>query len=194
MKKATPFVLAALLMVLAISCEKEPQVVPPPTFSISTIVIGKGLVIPEKLQGITLGSDVNFKFTPETEYSLYSVKINGVKVEDIYPSSTEAQYIVRGVNKNLNMEVNFVETNILLLSKLEPAWRLTKLELYKASDNTFIATSNLAQEEKARRLYHYYPSMEVKVINPDGTLYWSGKWNLAGDVYEQGNQTLKKKN
>jgi len=183
------FAVLVILLVVLVSCEKEPIPGPPPvTYAISTTVVGKGSVVPDKLPSVNLGSSVNFKFTPESEYSLYSVKINGVKVEDIYPSSTEVQYTVRDVNTNLNVEVTFVKTEILLLSKLEPALMWIKLDIYRADNDTYIRSSVLTQAEKSRKYYHHYPSMDMEVKNADGTLYWKDKWNLTQGTYQKGGQ------
>jgi len=188
------FAVLVILLVILVSCEKEPKPgTSPVTYTISTAIVGgKGSVVPDKLSGVILGSSVNFKFTSESGYSLYSVKINWVKVEDIYPSSTEVQYTVRDVNTNLYVEVSFVKTDILLLSKLEPAFKLKKVHVYRADNNQYLRSVVLTQEEKARKLYHYYPSMDVKVISSDGSLYWSEKWDLIEDTYKQGGQILKK--
>ena len=39
-------------------------------------------------------------------------------------------------------------------------------------------------------MYHYYPSMDIKIANPDGSIYWQATWDLKQDVYKQGGQTL----
>ena len=193
MKKLIFLTVFACLLIFFSSCDPEPipPGPPPVTYTISTVISGKGLVTPDKLSMINLGSNVTLKFTPETGYSLYSVKINGVKVEDIQPSSAEVSYTIHNINKNQNVEVVFVENGILLLSKLEPAWMWTKFDIYRADDNTFLYSVELTEAEKSRKMYHHYPSMEIKYINPDGSVYWQATWDLKQDVYKQGGQTLE---
>lgn len=192
MKKILLLAVIAILLTALTSCDPEPipPGPPPVNYAISTNIIGKGLVNPDKLSGVSLGSDVTFKITPETGYSIYSIRINGTLVEGFQPSASESSYTFKDVKSNLYIEFTFVETRILLLSQLEPAWIWTKLDIYRASDNSFMHEVELTQAEKSRKMYHYYPSMEIKYINPDGSVYWQATWNLTSDVYKQGGQNL----
>ena len=191
MKKILLLTVIAILLTALTSCDPEPipPGPPPVSYTISTNTIGKGLVTPDKLSGVNLGSDVTFKLTPEQGYSIYSIKINGTLVE-FQPSASETSYIVKDIKFNLYIDFTFVDTRILLLSQLEPAWMWTKLDIYRASDNSFMYEVELTQAERSRKMYHYYPSMEIKYINPDGSVYWQATWNLTGDVYKQGGQNL----
>ena len=190
MKKIVFLSVVLIIFVFFAGCEKPELPTPTVFHTLTTLVNGRGSVNPDKLSGIPLGSSVTLKFIPETGYSLYSVKINGVKIEDIQPSSGEVSWTIFNVNKNQEIEVLFIETDILLLSKLEPAWMWSKLDIYRASDNSFMYEVELTQAEKSRKMYHYYPSMEIKYINPDGSVYWQATWNLTSDVYKQGGQNL----
>lgn len=185
-----PIVLVILLLSFT-GCKKtDPPSPPPVTYTITTKISGSGTVTPDNVTGITLGSSVNLKFSPSIGNSLYSVKINGVKVESIQSSENEVSYTITDIKSNLSVEVEFVETRILLLSKLEPAWMLTKMDAYIAENNFFLAPITLTQEEKSRKYYHYYPSMEIIVLNPDGSIFWQEKWSLIGNMYKQGDQYL----
>lgn len=182
---------AILAIILASSCQRNPvPPAPPVTYSVNIVITGSGKVVADKTSGIALGSSVTLKFTPETGSSFYSIKVNGTKKEDVQPSATELSYTIQNVNYNLIVEVVFVETQVLLLSKLEPAWVWTKFDIYRADDNTFLYSVELTEAEKSRKMYHYYPSMEIKYINPDGSIYWQATWDLKQDVYKQGGQTL----
>lgn len=180
MKKIILFSVIVVLLVGLVSCEKEPRPGPPPvTYAISTTVFGKGSVAPDKLSGVVLGSSVTFKLTPETGYSLYSVKINGVKVEDIYPSTTEIQYVVRDVNTNLNIEVTFVETYNLLISVQNPPWRLKAMDIYK-EDGTYKYPFTLTKEDKEGRTYYHYPGGKTETLRIDGTpSFSSNDWSIS---------------
>lgn len=182
---------AILAIILSSSCQKNPVPPSPPvTYSVNIVITGNGKVVADKTSGIALGSSVTLKFTPEIGSSFYSIKVNGTKRVDVQPSATELFYTIQNVNYNLIVEVVFVETQVLLLSKLEPAWVWTKLDIHRADDNAFLYSVELTEAEKSRKMYHYYPSMEIKYINPDGSLYWNATWDLKQDVYKQGGQIL----
>ena len=186
MKKILLLAVIAILLTALTSCDPEPipPGPPPVNYAISTNIIGKGLVNPDKLSMINLGSNVTLKFTPETGYSLYSVKINGVKVEDIQPSSVEVSYTIHNINKNQNVEVVFVETDILIVSvksTAEKPWMMTIWNSYKASDGSFLERLNLNEENKTDKYYFLYPSMSVVVLEKDGGIR-NGSWSLKQSV------------
>ncbi len=176
MKKVIPFILAALLMVLAISCEKEP--IPPaplPTFKVNLIKIGDGSINVDKTTEIAAGSTVNFKIIPGQKSSIYSIKINGKSINAIIPFDSEYNYSYLGINAYLNAEITFVKTDLLIVSVQEPAWRWIKLDTYKAKNDSFSHQVTLAKEQLLRKHYFLYPSMVWKVISSDGTPYMQDK-------------------
>jgi hypothetical protein len=185
MKK--PVFLSVVLTILALmltGCDKPEPPAPAVFYTLSTIVSGKGAVNPDKLSGIALGSNVTLKFTPETGYSLYSVKVNGVKIEDIQPSTTEVSYTIQNINKNQYIEVVFVETNILTFSVKstgEKPWRLKLVQSYRVDDNTYLRNFPLDKEDRSDRYYYLYPSMTVVVLEEDGGVR-NGTWNLKQKV------------
>jgi hypothetical protein len=187
MKKVIVFSVAVtLLMVLAISCDKEPlPPAPPPTFAVSISVVGKGSVVTDKKEGITLGATVNFKFTPDKGNSLYGIKVNGKSINAIIPFDSEYDYSYYGVNTNLAAEITFVETDILMLSIQEPAWRLTKIDIYRVNDGSYSHSVSLTPEQLGRKYYHQYPSMKLKILNSDGSVLGQDDWNLKDSVYTQ---------
>lgn len=177
---------------LLFSCSKEQTIVVPPVkYSVTVTKIGMGSVNPLTVSDITSGGSVTLVLKPDAGYSLYSIVINNSPMQ-ITPTENEFQYTISGISSNKTVAVKFVKTDILLLSKLEPALKLIRIPVYRADNNQYIRSVVLTQEEKARKLYHYYPSMDVKVISSDGSLYWSEKWDLIEDSYKQGGQTLKK--
>ena len=192
MKKILLLTVIAILLTALTSCDPEPipPGPPPVSYTISTNTIGKGLVTPEKLSGVNLGSDVTFKITPEAGYSIYSIKRNGTLVEGFQYSASETSYTVKDVKSNLHIEFTFVDTRILLLSQKEPAWRFTKMEIFRARDNVFSHKINLTDIEHSFKIYLYYPSMDIKIFLPDGTIWWSEKWDLVGDLYKEGDAKM----
>ena len=183
----TPIVVFMLGALIVQSCEKEPPT-PPPTYTVSINKIGNGLVEVDKTQGITAGSNINFKFNPAIGYSLYSVKINGVKIEDIQPSTTEVSYTIQNINKNQYIEVVFEETDVLILSAKstnEKPWMLTRIGLYKVEGDVFIRNINLTQAEKTDRYYFIYPSMKTVVYQLDGGIR-NGEWGLRQRILKLG--------
>ncbi|NCU28486.1 MAG: hypothetical protein EOM85_02335 [Candidatus Moranbacteria bacterium] len=185
MKKVIPFVLAALLMVLAISCEKEP--IPPaplPTFSVNINKIGNGSATADKTTGITAGSTVNFKFTPDSGYSLYSIKVNDKSINAIIPFGSEYTYSYFGVNSNIKMDVVFVETYNLIISAIIP-WKLKAMDIYRENGD-FYFSFPLSPEDKEIKRYFYYPQGEVKMYYSDGSLYWSATWSISGNKFKLG--------
>ncbi len=192
MKKS--IILSVVLTILALmftGCEKPEPPAPVVFYTLSTIINGKGSVNPDKLSGIVLGSNVNLKFTPEIGYSLYSVKINGVKIEDIQPSTTEASYTIQNINKNQYVEVVFEETDVLILSAKstnEKPWMLTRIGLYKVEDGVFLANIDLTEAELTDRYYLLYPSMKTVVYQLDGGIR-NGEWSLKQRVLRLGSAT-----
>lgn len=182
MKKILLLTVIAILLTALTSCDPEPipPGPPPVSYTISTNNIGKGLVTPDKLSGVSLGSDVTFKITPEAGYSIYSIKINGTLVEGFQPSSSETSYTVKDVKTNLSIEFTFVETNILTFSVKstdEKPWYLTTVNVHKASDGSFLRYVSLYPQEKTDRYYFLYPSMKAVALEEDGGVR-EGTWGL----------------
>lgn len=174
----------AILLVVLLSCGKDPIPSPPPvTYTVSISKIGNGTVTADKLSEIALGSSVTVKFKSESIWSLYSVKINGVKVEDIYPSDTEVMYTIRDINKNINIEVVFVETGNLLISILNPPLMLKSMKSYDENNN-YSSSVDLTHEQLTKKLYFYYyspNSKELKILKENGSSS-SMSWNLSKEV------------
>jgi hypothetical protein len=189
-KKVILISLVLTILALFVGCEKPEPPVPPVTYTVSIVKVGSGSVETDKMQGITSGATVNFKFTPASGYSLYSIKVNGTSINAIIPFDSEYEYSYFGINGNLQIEVTFVKTSLLMLSVQEPAWKWTKMEKYRAKDDSYSHPVTLTFEQTARRFYYLYPSMDLKVLNPDSSVYGQNKWDLKNDVYIQWGDTL----
>lgn len=193
MKKIIFLTVFAYLLMMLTSCDPEPiPPGPPPVFyTLSTIVSGKGSVNPDKLSGIIPGSNITVKFIPETGYSLYSVKVNEVKI-DIQPTATEVPYTIMGINKDPVVEVEFVETDVLIFSVKsinEKPWMLIEVGVYKAEGDVFLRNWILTQAEKSDRYYFLYPSMDGFVYQENGGIR-TGKWSLKQKVLQLGSEVL----
>lgn len=192
MKK--PVFLSVVLTILALmltGCDKPEPPAPVVFYTLSTNIGGKGSVNPDKLSGIVLGSNVTIRITPETGYSVYSVKINGVKIEDIQPSTTEVSYTIQNINKNQYIEVVFEETDVLILSAKstnEKPWMLTNVGVYKVEGDIFLDNWYLTQAEKTDRYYFLHPSMKTVVYQLDGGIR-NGEWSLKQRVLRFGGTT-----
>lgn len=175
-----------LLMVgslLIQGCEKpEPPGSEPVFYTMSTLVKGKGSISPDKLSGIVLGSNVSIKLTPDADYSTYSVKVNGIKIDDVIPFNSEFVLDVKNIKSNTKIEVEFVETNILLISVKsinEKPWMIKKIEFYSVDGNRYLRDANLDPRMKSDKFYFLYPSMDIVVYQEDGGTR-KGSWGLTG--------------
>lgn len=189
MKKIIFLTVFACLLTMLVSCDPEPipPGPPPVTYTISTVISGKGLVNPDKLSMINLGSNVTLKFTPETGHSLYSVKINGVAIEEIQPTETEVSYVIKNINKNIFIEVVFVETSNLIISTVinKNPWKLKEMNIYK-EDGTFLFSINLPQEILDGNYYFYYPEGCIKIIMPDNSVFFETTWYIKQEILTMG--------
>ncbi len=188
MKKVFLLISTLFGLIVFYSCEKNPSEEPTPTtYTLTSFVFGMGTVTPAKLSGILPGSSVILKFTPEKDYSLYSVEINGSKVKDIQPSAVEVQYTYKDIKNNILVKPAFVETLNLLISNVlnNSPWKLKSMNIYK-DDGTFLFSFPLLQEDKEIKRYFYYPQGEVKMYYPDGSLYWSSTWSISGNNFRLG--------
>lgn len=186
-------VFLALMLVLVLgalltqSCEKDPiPSNPPVTYAVHVNTIGKGLVEPDKVSGLLAGSSVILIVTPDVGYSLYSIKINGISVTTVEPTDKEFKYTVSNINVNQNIDITFIETDILIFSVKsisEKPWMWTKFDIYRASDDLFLRSSPLSQSEKTDRYYYIYPSMKGYAYQSDGGIR-SGNWNLKQRVLQ----------
>jgi len=188
MKKIVILLVVLIILILTFTgCEKPEPPAPPAVFyTLSTSVIGKGSVSPDKLSGIPLGSSIKIKFISELGYAFYSAKENGLKVEELKPSTTEVEHTIKDINRNPNVEATFVETSNLLISRvLNPnPWKYKAMDIYK-DDGTLLFTFPLSQEEKNRNKYFYfnYPNTNyVEIIGTDGVRTFYADWSVSQNI------------
>ncbi|NCU28784.1 MAG: hypothetical protein EOM85_03900 [Candidatus Moranbacteria bacterium] len=172
------------------SCDKDkPPVSPPITYTVTINVIGKiHVTLPQKT-GITPGSNIDITIEPDSLYSVYSIKENGVNM-NISHTDKKFTYSLKNIQSNKILDIEAIETGIINLSVLEPPLMLKKIAFYRAKDDKYLGKLVLDQLDLSRKYYHYYPSMDIKVINPDGAVFWQQKWSLKQGVYKRGDQTL----
>ena len=192
--KCLVFVVSIMILILGTlltqSCDKDkPPVSPPITYTVTINVIGKiHVTLPQKT-GITPGSNIDITIEPDSLYSVYSIKENGANM-NITPTDKKFIYPLKNIQSNKILDIEGIETGIINLSILEPPLMLKKMTYYRAKDDTYLREFGLDQIDLSRKYYHYYPSMDIKVINPDGSIFWQQKWSLKQGVYKRGDQTL----
>lgn len=170
------------------SCEKDkPPVNPPVLYTVTINTIGKIHITIPQVTGLIPGSNIDIVVEPDSLYSVYSIKENGVNM-NIIPTDKKLVYSLKNIQSNKILDIEAVETGIVKISILEPALMWTKLSLYKAKDDVYLREYLVNKEQKSRKYYHYYPSMDIKVVNPDGSLYWKEKWKLGQGVYQKGGE------
>jgi hypothetical protein len=182
----TILILGALLIQ---SCIKDPVNPPPPpvTFTMTSIINGKGSLNPDKKTGIKQGSKLEIKFTPDSTYSLHTVKINEIHIKEIPESETEVFYST-DVYFNLFVKVDFVKTDILMLSVeslSENPWMLESINYYNFETNKLIYSAILEEEEKTDKRYFLYPSFDLVFIRQNGSVSTS-KWDLKDRILQIG--------
>lgn len=174
------------------SCEKDPKNPPPPkTYTLSSVVSGKGLLTPDKKTNINPGSVLKLVFSPDSTYSLHKAKINGLEIKEIPESETDVHYQTI-VNSDLFIEANFVKTNILVFSVetlSEKPWMLTSIDDYDFETGEFIESMPLSESEKTAKHYFLYPSMQLVFTWQDGSVT-TGKWDLRDNTLKMNSDTV----
>ncbi len=192
--KCLVFMVSIMILILgtllAQSCDKDkPPVSPPITYTVTINVIGKiHVTLPQKT-GIVPGSNVDITIEPDSLYSVYSIKENGVNM-NIIPTDKKLTYSLKNIQSNKMLDIEAIETGIIKLSVLEPPLMLKKISFYRGKDDAYLGELVLDQIDLSRKYYHYYPSMDIKVINQDGSIFWQQKWSLKLGVYQRGDQIL----
>ena len=191
MKKVIPFVLAALLMVLAISCEKEP--IPPapqelkPTLEVFKIPDGE----------VPYGSKITIFWKTK---NVKSLKFNGI----LQPQSaidsgsitfervcSDALYTVKATNislsteKEIEVHVGDWTTSKFGLVSYYP-WTFKQFRIILAKDSSVVYREEPTDEEKAK-VFWYHKNGEL-VTNFATTRKWSisedGKNMTRGNITE----------
>jgi len=197
MKKVFVFLILATL--LWVGCEKDPVVPPIPqviNVSYRTVLVsqkGKGTVNPDTLTKVVYGESLTITATPDSGYCLYSVKIVSIvphrEVEEEYvefePTTAAFHYTFSAVKANIEIYFEFIETDNLIISILEPPLRLKDISTF-SSDGTYLYSSVLLEHELSLSVYFYYPEGKLIVYWPDGTTYFSAGWYLKEGVLHFG--------
>jgi len=198
MKKVFVFLILATL--LWVGCEKTPVVPPiPPVINVSyrTVLVsqkGKGTVNPDTLTKVVYGESLTITATPDSGYSLYSLKVISTvphvgveeKEVEITPTESPYTYILSSVKANTEVKFEFVETDNLIISVLNPPWRLKAMEDFYP-DGELLFSWPLTEEILSQMFYFYYPEGKVEAFYPNGTLCFNGPWSLKERVLKIGN-------
>lgn len=197
MKKVFVFLILATL--LLVGCEKTPVVPPIPPINVSyrTVLVsqkGKGTVNPDTLTKVVYGEPLTITATPDSGYTLYSLKIISVvpnrEVEEEYveiePTTAAFHYTFSAVKANIEIYFEFIETDNLIISILNPPWRLKAMEDF-SPDGELLFSWPLTEEILSQMFYFYYPEGKVEAFYPNGTLCFNGPWSLKERVLKIGN-------
>ncbi len=198
MKKVFVFLILATL--LLVGCEKTPVVPPiPPVINVSyrTVLVsqkGKGTVNPDTLTKVVYGESLTITATPDSGYSLYSLKVISTvphvgveeKEVEITPTESPYTYILSSIKANTEVKFEFVETDNLIISVLNPPWRLKAMEDFYPNGELLFSWP-LTEEELSQMFYFYYPEGKVEAFYPNGTLCFNGPWSLKERVLKIGN-------
>ena len=182
-----------------VGCEKIPVVEKPPVINISyrTVLVsqkGKGTVNPDTLTKVVYGEPLTITATPDSGYTLYSLKIISVvpnrEVEEEYveiePTTAAFHYTFSAVKANIEIYFEFIETDNLIISILNPPWRLKAMEDF-SPDGELLFSWPLTEEILSQMFYFYYPEGKVEAFYPNGTLCFNGPWSLKERVLKIGN-------
>lgn len=186
MKKVFVFLILATL--LLVGCEKTPVVPPIPPIVVTRTVlvgkIGKGTVNPDTLTKVVYGESLTITATPDPGNSLYSVKVSYDGEEkniEITPTASSFQYTLPEVKFNTKVVFEFVETDNLIISVLNPPWRLKAMEDFYPNGELFFPWP-LTELQLSQMGYFLYPEGKFLVYLPDGSLYFSANWHLEEKV------------
>ena len=193
MKKVFVFLILATL--LLVGCEKTPVVPPiPPVINVSyrTVLVsqkGKGTVNPDTLTKVVYGESLTITATPDSGYSLYSLKVISTvphvgveeKEVEITPTESPYTYILSSIKANTEVKFEFVETDNLIISVLNPPWRFKAIEDFSPNGELFFDWP-LTELQLSVMSYFLYPEGKLLDYLPDGSLYFSANWHLVEKV------------
>ena len=193
MKKVFVFLILATL--LLVGCEKTPVVPPiPPVINVSyrTVLVsqkGKGTVNPDTLTKVVYGESLTITATPDSGHSLYSLRVISTvphvgveeKEVEITPTESPYTYILSSIKANTEVKFEFVETDNLIISVLNPPWRLKAIEDFYPNGELFFDWP-LTELELSLMCYFLYPEGKLLDYLPDGSLYFSANWHLVEKV------------
>jgi hypothetical protein len=144
------------------------------TFTVTASAGIGGTITPTGPTTVNYGSDLPLTITENTEYTLTSIKVNGVSVAITKP------YVLKNITVNSDVKVNFTLTNILIITNgaddKSRAWMWTHWDVYD-ENHVWEASYLLNQEQLSWKTYYYSSGIGVS-------------WNmLPGNIFTSGNQT-----
>jgi hypothetical protein len=143
------------------------------TFTV-TAAAGTGGTVTPLSTTVEYGSDLPLTITENTEYTLTSIKVNGVSVAIVKP------YVLKNITVNSDVQVGFTLTNILIVTNgaddKSRAWMWTHWDVYD-ENHVFEGSVTLNQEQLSWKVYYYSNGVGVS-------------WNmLPGNIFISGTQT-----
>ncbi|MFA6386613.1 MAG: hypothetical protein WCW04_02490 [Candidatus Paceibacterota bacterium] len=123
---------------------------------------------------VEYGSDLPFNITENAEYTLTSIKVNGVSVAIVKP------YVLKNITANSDVQVGFTLTNFLILSNgadnKSRYWKMTKEEWYDVNhvyEYTSILNPVLLTDK-----WYFYTNGKMESFNTAGVLDANDVWNV----------------
>lgn len=156
------------------------------TFTVTATAGIGGTVTPSGATIVEYGKDLPLTITENAEYTLTSIKVNGVSVAITKP------YILKNITANSDVQVNFTLTNILIITNgadnKSRYWKYTNSDWYDVNHvyefHLIINPVLLADK------WYFYTNGKVETFNAAGVLDGNGLWTmLPGNVFTSGSQT-----
>jgi hypothetical protein len=145
-----------------------------------------GSVTPNGVTTVEYGKDLTLTPTPDPEYTLTAIKVNGLSVPVVRP------YPLTNVTANSDVKFEFTLTNFLTLSNgadnKSRYWKYTNSDWYDVNHvyefHLIINPVLLADK------WYFYTNGKVETFNAAGVLDGNGLWTmLPGNVFTSGSQT-----
>lgn len=132
---------------------------------------------------VEYGSDLPLTITENTEYTLTSIKVNGVSVVIVKP------YVLKNITANSDVQVGFTLTNFLTLSNgADNKSRYWNWKTSERMDENHVHEYfiNLDQDQLTWKFY-FYSNGKGESFNTAGVLVGNGFWSvLPNNIYVNG--------
>lgn len=155
------------------------------TFTVTTTAGTGGTITPTTT--VNYGSDLTLTITENPEYTLTSIKVNGVSVAITKP------YVLKNVTSNFDVVVGFTLTQILILTNggadKSRAWIWTHSDMYD-ENHVWEGSVGINQIFLTAKVY-YYINGTAETIYATGVSNGLGTWSiLPGSIFNSGTQTF----
>lgn len=149
------------------------------TFTV-TATAGIGGTVTPLSTTVEYGSDLPLNITENAEYTLTSIKVNGVSVAITKP------YILKNITANSDVQVNFTLTNILIITNgaddKSRYWKYTNSDWYDVNHvyefHLIINPVLLADK------WYFYTNGKLETFNAAGVVDGNDVWNiLPGNIF-----------